>query len=419
MDIATTLAKNSTSSKWSKMKWVLGGLLFVSLFALAYIPINNIPSMKLADLALSTVKRGDLDLVVKGYGQLKAKQQQYLTSRFQATVAQIFHYPGEKVQADTVVMSLFNPQLELQLADAELAVAQQKARLDEQVIEQKSQLLERESALTQMRSDLENARLRVEAEDVLAAEGIVSKLEYKRSQLLVSQLEQRVKIEMIRLDQLEQIHQQRSKIQQDLYQQYVLRLANATAQLAQLQVQAGIDGVLQTMDVEVGQTVSAGALLAQVGSDRQLKAQLRVQQREAETVSLGMQGSINTFGGEATGIVTRIDPIIVDGRVLVELELTGELPKNARPELSVDGKIFTGSLQDVLYVSQPTNTSPNKAYQVYAINHEQTKGHKQAVEFGYVSDSKIQIIKGLAVGEVVITSDMSHMYKHQYIHLTQ
>lgn len=419
MDISTTLNKTKTNTKRPSLKVIVGTLVFVSLFAAAYVPINSIPTLQLTDMALSTVKRGNLELTVGGYGQLKAKKQQFLTSRFQATVAQIFHYPGESVSADTVVMSLFNPQLELQVADAELALAQQKARLDEQKIEQESQLLERQSLLTQLQSELANAKLRVEAETVLAAQGIVSQLDFKRSQLLVKQLSERIEIENQRVSQLVKIHQQRSKIQQDLYQQFALRLTNAKEQLAQMNVKAGIDGVLQTMEVEVGETVNSGALLAQVGSDKQLKAQLRVQQADAQAISLGMTGVVNTYGGEARGKVTRIDPIIVDGRVMVELELDDQLPENARPDLSVEGEINTGELQEVLYITQPQQASSNKTFSIFAVHQDKSSALRQQVAFGQVSNNKIQVVTGLMEGQEVIISDLSHLYEHNKIKISQ
>ena len=418
MDISTTLSKTNKSKKRPSIVSIVAGVLFVGLFAAAYMPVNSIPTLKLTDMALSTVKRGELALMVSGYGQLKAKQQQFLTSRFQATVEQINHYPGEKVTADTVVLSLFNPQLELQVADAELAAAQQKARLAEQSIEQESQLLERRSLITQLESELTNARLRVEAETVLAAQGIVSQLDFKRSQLLVKQLAERIEIEGQRLSQLKKIHQQR-KIQQDLYQQFSLRLSNAQEQLAQLEIRAGIDGVLQTMEVEVGQAVNSGALLAQVGSDKELKAQLRVQQADAQAVTLGMEGIVNTFGGEARGKVTRIDPIIVDGRVMVELELHGPLPQNARPELSVEGEIFTGALSDVLYINTPQHASPNRSANLYILAADNGEAVKQEVRFGLLSNNKIEIKQGLSSGQKVIISDLSDLYEHSKIKISQ
>ena len=49
----------------------------------------------------------------------------------------------------------------------------------------------------------------------------------------------------------------------------------------------------------------------------------------------------------------RIDPAVVNGTVTVDVELTGELPKGARPDLSVDGTIDLERLENVVYVGRP------------------------------------------------------------------
>ncbi len=418
MDIATTLNK-SKRSKAAVIKWTALSLLFASLFAFSYMPFHQAPALQLADLILSEVKRGDLDVTVSGYGQLKAQHQQFLTSQFQATVAEIAHYPGQEVNKDTIVMTLANPQLKSQVADAELAVAQQQARLDELKIEQQSAQLERKSVLTLLESDLENARLRVEAETILARDGIVSALDFKRSQLLVAQLEKRLQIEHQRFAQLQLIQQQRQTIQNDLLKQYQVRLDNAEQQVASLNVRAGLDGVLQTLEVEVGQTVAAGSVLGLVGSNKKLKAQLRIQQREAETVSLGMQGLINTFGGEAHGRVTRIDPIIVDGRVMVELELSGQLPRNARPDLTVDGKIFTGTVANAMYVTAPIQAVGHRTGKLYKLSNNNKHANQIQVEFGRIAGDRIEIKQGLDIGDQVIISDLSHLYENLSLDISE
>jgi len=49
----------------------------------------------------------------------------------------------------------------------------------------------------------------------------------------------------------------------------------------------------------------------------------------------------------------RVDPAVQNGTVTVDVKLTGELPKGARPDLSVDGTIDLEHLDDVLYVGRP------------------------------------------------------------------
>ncbi len=51
--------------------------------------------------------------------------------------------------------------------------------------------------------------------------------------------------------------------------------------------------------------------------------------------------------------MSRVDPAVQNGTVTVDVKLTGELPKGARPDLSVDGTIDLEKLDNVLYVGRP------------------------------------------------------------------
>jgi len=57
--------------------------------------------------------------------------------------------------------------------------------------------------------------------------------------------------------------------------------------------------------------------------------------------------------GVIAGTVMRVDPAVQNGTVTVDVKLTGELPKGARPDLSVDGTIDLERLDNTLYVGRP------------------------------------------------------------------
>ena len=132
-------------------------------------------------------------------------------------------------------------------------------------------------------------------ESKLIEQGIVSSLDYKRSLLNVAQLTERVSIEQQRLAQLKEMHLQRSKIQQELLSQFELNYQVEQHAFDQLQITAGIDGMLQELNVELGQNLVPGTRLAVVGSNKALKAELSVKQADAEKVALNMAAKVNTF----------------------------------------------------------------------------------------------------------------------------
>ena len=52
--------------------------------------------------------------------------------------------------------------------------------------------------------------------------------------------------------------------------------------------------------------------------------------------------------------MSRKDPAAANGTVTVDVSLTGELPRGAVPDLSVDGTVQLERLDNILYVGRPS-----------------------------------------------------------------
>ena len=407
MDLTTTLHKKQPKlSKKSLIIAVTAPILALLLWGAT--SVNSKPSIELNSIRTAQVKQGDFKVNVAGYGRLKAKYQRLLTSQTQAIVESISLYPGAKVSKDSVIMTLSDPQLEQAVINAKLELARQNAEFNQQVIAHKSQLLEHDAQIALLKSELENAQLKAQAEQKLIDKGIVSALDFKRSQLTVRQLEQRVAIEKTRQEHLKAMQIERMKISQDLITQYQHNFTMIKKRFDRLTVRAGLDGILQTMPVEIGQSLTPGTQLAMVGSDKQLVAQLRVQQNQADQIVIGMPASVQTSGKSITATVVRIDPVVTDGRVMIELDLTGKLPSNARPDLTVEGKIHVKEIHNALYVEQPNNVYDFKEKTLYQLSPDGLSAQLTLIKFGTLSGNQIEVIGGIKNGEKIIVSDMSH-----------
>jgi HlyD family secretion protein len=124
-------------------------------------------------------------------------------------------------------------------------------------------------------------------------------------------------------------------------------------QLDELNVRAGVSGVVQQVPVEAGQRVAPGTILAKVAEPGRLKAELQIAETQVKDIVVGQPASIDTRNGIIAGQVIRIDPAAVNGTVKIDVQLNGEYPKGVRPDLSVDGTIDLERLSNVLYVGRP------------------------------------------------------------------
>jgi HlyD family secretion protein len=179
------------------------------------------------------------------------------------------------------------------------------------------------------------------------------------------------------------------------------------AELAALQVKAGRTGVLQSTAVQPGQQVTPGTVLARVADPTRLKAELRVPETQARDVAIGLPANVDTRNGVVAGRVVRVDPAVVNGTVLVDVALEGELPRGARPDLSVDGTIVIEQLDDVLTVGRPAFGQPDSRVTLFKLSPDGDTATRVAVQLGRGSVHRIEVIEGLQEGDRVILSDMS------------
>jgi HlyD family secretion protein len=177
-------------------------------------------------------------------------------------------------------------------------------------------------------------------------------------------------------------------------------------QVDDLHVRAGFAGVLQVVPVDVGQQVAPGTNLARVANPARLKAELKVGDTQARDIQVGLPAAIDTRNGMVEGVVTRIDPAVQNGTVTVDVALHGELPRGARPDLTVDGTIELERLPDVLFVSRPAFGQEQGAVGLFRLEPSGT-ATRVVVRLGRASVNTVEVISGVEAGDRVILSDMS------------
>jgi len=175
--------------------------------------------------------------------------------------------------------------------------------------------------------------------------------------------------------------------------------------------------VVQDVPVEIGQQVAPGTMLAKVAEPTHLQAELRVPATRARDVRPGQAVSVDTRNGLVDGTVTRIDPSVQEGSVMVEVRLDGSLPDGARPDMAVDGAIQIELLTDVLYVGRPVQAQENATIGLYRLEADDKHALRVSVELGGSSVDTIEIVGGLLEGDRVILSDTSRWDDNERIRL--
>ena len=397
-------------AKKGRKQMIYGGIALAAILATTLGLRSLKPAAPRVDRAavwIDSVQRGPLVIEVRGPGTLVPERIRYISAVTAGRVEKRLAEPGQKVEPETVLLELSNPDVQLEALESErqLTVAQAdrvnlKATL-------RSQLLNQEAVVATAKAAYMDAKRTADASEGLAKQELISSMEASRAIDRVEELETRFKVEAERLN----VMTSAADSQMALQVAQVGRLYAVTdfqrGRVRSMVVKAGASGILQELPLEVGQWAQSGATLARLVEPGKLKAVLRIPETQAKDVVLGQPASIDTRNGIVKGKVMRIDPAVQNGTVTVDVSLEGELPKGARPDLSVDGTIQVERLDNVLHVGRPSYGQAEGSLAMFRVVPGGGEARRVMVRLGRGSASTVEVLSGLNPGDVVILSDLS------------
>jgi multidrug resistance efflux pump len=394
----------------NRKRWILGiaGALVLIVVSVALARLEPAAPAVDEDVVFTgSVERGTMIRQVRGPGTLVPEHVRWVSAVTAGRVERRLVEPGAEVQAGTVIMELSNPDVQLQALEAERQLASAQAGLVELRTSLQSQRLNQAEQVAQLRSQFQQAQRAYQSNQELAEKELIATNELEQSQDQLEELEERLAIARERLDLVDRNMARQLAVQES----QVVRLQRIVdfqqARLASMNVVAGTDGVLQELNFEPGQWVQPGATLAKVVQPGRLKAVLRIPEVQAKDVTVGQPASIDIRSGTIPGHVRRIDPAAQGGSVTVDVALdVEELPRGARPDLSVDGTIEVARLDDVLHMPRPHIGQANSSVGLFKLVGD-GEAVRVTVQLGQTSVNEVEVRSGLEAGDEVILSDMA------------
>jgi HlyD family secretion protein len=370
-----------------------------------------------SELLLAEVQRGQLNISVRGVGMLVPKDIRWVATNVEGRVERILIKAGAKVKKGDLLLELSNPQLVQQLEETKWQLEEMVAETNAQNASLASELLDQEAAVINEKLNHERALLTYNAQKKLLDKGTVavSHIAHEEVKIDVAQYQERWQLEIKRLNKKKESLAAQAKAYQARLNRMHKIYQRAEQQVESLKVHATMDSIVQAMPMELGQRVLVGSNLARLARSGEFIAELRIPEKQIKDVELGQSVVVDTRNSKIKGIVQRIDPIVNNGSVQVDIELIGDMPKDARPDLTVNGVIAIANIEDTLFVKRPMFANEDSDAFVYLLTADGSQADKVNIHFGQTSTQYIQITSGLTVGNNIIISDVSAWEKLQSI----
>ncbi|MBO0798843.1 MAG: efflux RND transporter periplasmic adaptor subunit, partial [Blastocatellia bacterium] len=409
MDIprSRTVVRNKKIRRAIYLVLVLAAVGGVSVFLSKLRP--QAPPLERATQIIDTVKQDEFVVKVRGLGTLKPADGSivYIPALTPGRVEKRHVFVGQAVKPDTVIVSLVSPEAEQALQDAELKLRQAENDYTNKRVELQANLLTLESGVSTIEADHSNAELEARYYEELG--GLVPKLDTQKRRTNADELANRLELEKKRLKINADVMQTQLAVAKSLLDQARAMFDLRKQQVDNLQVKAGMTGLVLELTVLEGQPVTAGQSLARVSDPKRLKAEIKIPETQARDIQYGQYAEIDTRTGAPMikGHVSRIDPASVEGTRTIDVRLETELPPGSVPDMSVEGEVEITRMPNVLQVQRPAFGQENSSTRMFRLTPDGNYADAVTVKFGRTSVTQIQILSGLKVGDKVIVSDTS------------
>lgn len=319
-------------------------------------------------------------------------------------VQQVYLESGEFVEAGDTIVVLTNSNLQL-------SVMQQEAGLYDQINNVRNSRLNHEQNHLRLQEELASAETqldllkpRFERDSVLYQDGLISLQDFEQTKQSYRFQQRRYSLnyESFRKDSLQMESQilQLDNSEERMWQS----LDRVQKILENLVITAPIGGQLSTIELNRGQSISQGEQLGQIDQLDGYKIRANIDEFYLNRVQTGLLGSFEYAGTRHEVVVTRLFPVIKEGRFEVDMEFTREIPDGLRRGQTVRLRLELGSQSKAKLLTRGSYYEQTGGNWIFLINEEETKARRQPIRLGRGNTDFFEVLEGLNPGDKVITS---------------
>lgn len=395
--IAAAFTKKSV--KW----WALGAFVIL-VVVLLLTGRRSVLRVDGSTILTGTARQGEFNDYIRVSGQVQPMTTVQLSPTEGGNVKRIVVEEGSHVNEGDVIVVLGNENLDMQILNSEAELAEKENILRNTMISMEQQKLSVRQEKLSLQIEVRRARRAYEQNKALYEEKLIAKEEYLKAsedyELAKDKLELVTDRErqdsLYRSVQIAQMHESLENMR--------LNMNMIRRRKENLSVKAPISGELGLLDVELGQSVAAGAKIGQINNLDSYKIEAQIDEHYIDRVAPGLEATFERQSEKYSSVIRKVYPEVRDGKFKADFRFEGQQPENIRTGQTYYLNLQLGQSAEAILIPRGSFYQNTGGKWVYVLNADGTKATKRSVRIGRQNPQYYEVIEGLAPGDKVIIS---------------
>lgn len=385
-------------------KWWALGTFVILVVVLLLTGRRSVLRVDGSTILTGTARQGEFNDYIRVSGQVQPMTTVQLSPTEGGNVQRIVVEEGSHVNEGDVIVVLGNENLDMQILNSEAELAEKENILRNTMISMEQQKLSVRQEKLSLQIEVRRARRAYEQNKALYEEKLIAKEEYLKAsedyELAKDKLELVTDRErqdsLYRSVQIAQMHESLENMR--------LNMNMIRRRKENLSVKAPISGELGLLDVELGQSVAAGAKIGQINNLDSYKIEAQIDEHYIDRVAPGLEATFERQNEKYSSVIRKVYPEVRDGKFKADFRFGGQQPENIRTGQTYYLNLQLGQSAEAILIPRGSFYQNTGGKWVYVLNADGTKATKRSVRIGRQNPQYYEVLEGLAPGDKVIIS---------------
>ncbi len=355
-------------------------------------------------ITVSEIKKGNFKEFIPVNGIVMPQTTIYLDAVEGGRVEEKFVEDGAMMQKGEPILRLSNTDLELNLLAQQSNVYNTLTQMQIAQNAAQQNTVGKLNQVADVQSQLTEAERIYRLNKYLYEKKAIGSQEYQKSENDYNYYKQKKELTDKILKQDQSLNAQQTKQARQSFSGSQSALELFKRKVGDLIVRSPVAGQLTSLDAEIGQSKNKGERLGQIDVMGGYKVRVDIDEHYISRIYSDLNGDATVAGKSYELKVKKIYSQVKNGRFSVDMEFTGEVPKDIRRGQSIQIGLALSDETTALLVPKGGFYQQTGGNWIFKLNEDGSKAYKIDIQLGRQNPDYYEVMQGLKPGDKVITS---------------